>query len=347
MKVVTWDAANGRYKEIVTGRVITAANLPPDLADGDIWIDTSDPADPVTWAKVSGVVYEVVGSGWLEEIPGNHVMEIHGGPMDDYPVTDTVTYPTTTETPTVNGTLAAQLATTITGLSPVGYWRLSDAASPPQDSSGNARHASATTSVTYRNTAGGGAAVDAVSSYPTLVAASHIPVADNNVWTPGASGLTIFFLTRPTSLLASRAFVFKGAASNYEWQIEQAATGRIQMSLFNASGSTALRSTASPDNTVVTNIWQAFCITVSGNTDAANIELYKNSNVALTKAANSSAGAGTVTNGTGVLSLGDRPDFNTFAQVGSMAHIAIFTGVLSGANIQSIMDAARNDGWIV
>ena len=107
MKVVTWDAANGRYKEVLTGRVITAANLPPDLADGDIWIDTSDPTDPVTWAKVSGVVYEVVGSGWLEEILESQVMEIHGGTMDEAgPINEdlalTSSYPlTATSTATV------------------------------------------------------------------------------------------------------------------------------------------------------------------------------------------------------------------------------------------------------
>lgn len=343
MKVVTWDAANGRYKEVLTGRVITAANLPPDLADGDIWIDISDPADPVTWAKVGGVVYEVVGSGWLEEILDSQIVDLHGGTMDDYPVTDAVTFPSTaTETPT-SSFITPQLATTITGLSPAGYWKLSDAASPPQDSSGNARHASATTSVTYRNTVGGGAAVDAVSTYPTLVAASKIPVADNAVWTPGASGLTAFFLARPTSFLDSRCFIMKGP-TGWEWGVEQNGTGGIRTSTFLSAGGIVVRAVA-PDNTLYANQWAAICVTISGNTEAATIEQYKNSNTPLAKT--TTTNVGTVTDTASVLQIGARTDTATFGAVGSMAHVAIFNGVLSGANIQAIMDAARSDGWIV
>jgi len=41
MKALQWDAANSRFKERVTGRVLSAAVEPVDMEDGDLWIDTS------------------------------------------------------------------------------------------------------------------------------------------------------------------------------------------------------------------------------------------------------------------------------------------------------------------
>lgn len=61
MKALTWDAATRLFKEVITGRIFTASTEPVDIADGDLWIDSS--STPVLKAKVAGVIYEVVGAG--------------------------------------------------------------------------------------------------------------------------------------------------------------------------------------------------------------------------------------------------------------------------------------------
>lgn len=61
MKALTWDAATRLFKEVITGRIFTDSSEPVDIADGDLWIDSS--STPVLKAKVAGVIYEVVGAG--------------------------------------------------------------------------------------------------------------------------------------------------------------------------------------------------------------------------------------------------------------------------------------------
>jgi hypothetical protein len=45
MKAIEWDPTNARFKERVTGRVLSATSLPGDMEDGDLWIDTSTEAE--------------------------------------------------------------------------------------------------------------------------------------------------------------------------------------------------------------------------------------------------------------------------------------------------------------
>ena len=348
MKALEWDGPNGRNKQVLTGRIITDTAEPVDLADGDLWIDSS--TTPVLKAKVSGVVYEVVGtggaSGWIESIIASHIVDLHGGAMSEAgPITENITATTAystppTETPTAVASLTPQLASTIAGLTPQGYWKLDDSASPPQDSSGNARHASATTSVTYRTTAG--AFIDTVTNYVTLVAATKIPVADNNAWTP-IGGLTMFCLAKPTTnFLAARKIVCKGP-TGWEWAVEVGLGGDLRTYTMQTGG-TLVRMSVAPTGTFALNKWHAIVCTISDETTAATIEQYRDSNTALSKTV--TTGSGAVTNTASVLQIGAQTDLTTLGWVGSLAHFAIFSGVMSGANIQTLMDAARNDGWI-
>jgi Concanavalin A-like lectin/glucanases superfamily len=342
MKALSWNAAAKRFKEVITGRIFTSSSEPVGIADGDLWVDSS--STPILKARVAGTIYEVVGAGGggsaallADDIVNEMLVAAPEGVTEGEPFTFELHAIDDTPLTVVKDTLHAA----IVGLTPVGYWRLDDLASPPQDSSGNARHASATANVTYRAVSGGGPGM-----FPTIPLNGTTPVADNNVWTPGASGMTIFFLTRPTALGASKVFLSKFNTGAYEWVIEQqGASGAIQAAITSSAG-VYIRSTVSPINTVVINTWQAYCVTISGNTDAATITLYKNGNTAIAGTSTASAGAGTVANGTALLGLGYRQDIPaTLGLVGSLAHVAIFTGVLSGANIGTLMNAADADGW--
>jgi hypothetical protein len=61
MKAIEWDGANGRNRQVLTGRILTSPTLPGDLADGDLWIDTS--GVPLLKGKVAGTVYDIIAEG--------------------------------------------------------------------------------------------------------------------------------------------------------------------------------------------------------------------------------------------------------------------------------------------
>jgi hypothetical protein len=272
----------------------------------------------------------------LETITENFTTSVTTPTSGD--VSQAVSYDLETITATPTTTLDT-IQSAILALTPVGYWRLDDIVSPPQDFSGNARHI-VTNSATVRGVLGPN-----TGAYISRINTSEIVANDNNVWTPTASGMTVFFITRPTSLIDGRMFMAKcGGGSTNEWQITQTASGIITAALLNAAG-TVLRSTSSPVSTVVTNTWQAYCVTFSGNTDTATVTLYKNSNTAIVGSTTLSSATGTVTNGTALLGLGYSQLSPSAGMTGGLAHCAIFTGVLSAANINSIMVAADADGW--
>lgn len=342
MKALTWDAATRLFKEVITGRIFTDPSEPADIADGDLWIDSS--STPVLKARVGGTIYEVVGAGgggpcspaMLADDIVNAELLSPVGPNE----VETIAYELHTADDSAVVTFDT-LRSTIIGLTPAGYWQLNDAASPPQDSSGNARHASATTGTTYRTTVGGGP-----GNYVTLPSTNKIPVTNNNAFEINtAPGLTVFFLARPTAVPSSvfNTFVCVGP-SNWEWAIQHHATGAIHaFTMQNPSGNLVTRSETAAA-TVDINQWQAICVTISDVTSAATIDVYKNSGTPLAKTVVVGSGSAPVSN-TGVMQIGAQTDVTTRGMIGSMAHFAVFPGVMSGANIQTIMDAADADGW--
>lgn len=342
MKALTWDAATQLFKQVITGRIFTDSSEPVDIADGDLWIDSS--STPVLKARVAGTIYEVVGAGGgggggpalLADDIVNEALVANPAAADE---TETLPFELHTIDDTVASVTLDTLRPVIQGLSPAGYWKLDDALSPPQDSSGNARHASATTGATYRTTVGGGP-----GNYVTLPTNNKIPVTNNNAFEVNtAPGLTIFFLARPTAAPASYSMFVCVGPSSWEYAISQQPDGAIHAFTMTSAGVTVTR-TETAAGTVALNQWQAICVTISDITTGATIDVYKNSNTALAKTVVTGAGSAPTSN-TAVMQIGAQTDLTTRGMAGSMAHFAIFPGVMSGANIQTIMDAADADGW--
>lgn len=344
MRALTWNAATQLFKEVITGRIFTDSSEPADIADGDLWIDSS--STPVLKAKVAGTIYEVVGAGG------------GGGPCGPAMLADDIVNAASiinvvdiTETESVAYELVAvddsaavaldNLASAILALSPAGYWKLDDAVSPPQDSSGNARHAGATTGATYRTTPG-----DGVGAYMTLPSTNKIPVTNNNAFEINtAPGLTFFFLARPTAVPSSvyNTFVCVGSGS-WEYAIQHQTNGAIHaFTMQGASGNLVTRSETAAA-TVTLNQWQAICVTISDITSAATINIYKNSGTPLAKTVVVGSGSAPAANGA-VMQIGAETSVSTKGMIGSMAHFAVFPGVMSDANIGTIMTAADASGW--
>lgn len=341
MKALTWNAATRLFKEVITGRIFTDSSEPVDIVDGDLWIDSS--STPVLKAKVAGTIYEVVGAGgggpcgpaMLADDIVNEAQIINVADINE---TESVLFELVAvdDAPTIT---FDTLRPAILGLSPAGYWKLDDAASPPQDSSGNARHASATTGATYRTTAGGGP-----GSYVTMPTTNKIPVTNNNAFeVTTAPGLTFFFLARPTAAPASYSMFVCVGPSSWEYAIQQQTDGSIHAYTMTSAGALVTRSETAAA-TMALNQWHAICVTISGTSTAATIDVYKNSNTALAKTVVTGAGSAPATN-TAVMQIGAQTDVTTRGYVGSMAHFAIFPGVMSGANIGTLMAAADADGW--
>lgn len=256
---------------------------------------------------------------------------------DQIAVTETVA-PADVATAVVTDALAVtQLPSAIRALNATGYWKLDDAASPPQDSSGNNRDASSTTNVTYRAIA----APDG-RSYVTFTGNQKIPVPDNPAWTVTAAGMSFFFAIRLTTFALDRCVLCKGPGG-WEVAIESLAAGEIRATTMQSNGTLIKSETTAPIS--VLNEWAVYCVTISGNTNAASLLIYKDNNVALPTTP--LVGAGTiVTNTASVMQLTARSDTSVNGIIGSAAHIAFFDGVLNPTQIQSLMDAAAADGWI-
>lgn len=230
------------------------------------------------------------------------------------------------------------LSAAILALTPTGFWKLNDASGQMQDSSGNARHSTTAGGVTYRAVQG------PISDRFVQMISSAVVIPDADAWTPGSSGITLFWLSRPITLDDKR-FWGKGVAPNQrnEFAVRLNPTGQLISELMIANGGILRRATA-PTAAVGLNAWQAFCVTMDGNTDAATIEQYKNSNTPLGKTDFSGA-TGTVPNDTADLWLASSYSLNN-SVAGGHAFFAIFTGVLTEEQIGSLMEAAQVDGWI-
>lgn len=230
-----------------------------------------------------------------------------------------------------------ELPDAILALSPTGYWKFDDASSPPQDSSGNGRHASATTNITYQNITG----PDGVD-YLTFTGNQKIPVADQPQWTVGASGMSFFFAMRLTSFATDRCVLCKGP-SGWEVAIESLGSGEVRATTMTSAGALIKSETTGPIS--VLDEWAVYCVTISTNDETADLLIYKNRNVAETTTP--AVGSGTVSNTASVMQLTARSDTSVNAIVGSAAHMAFFDGVLDTTEIQTLMDAAEADGWFV
>lgn len=329
MKVLTWDPMNDRYKEVVTGRVLTA-DTEPDLDDGDIWIDSSqDP--PVLSVQIDGNLYQLETGGGED-----HFIIVSPGHEYD---TGSALY---TVVGDLDVTTSPSLYSAIMSESPEAFWLNNDSTTAVLDHSGNSRNAAWSSTAVTRRVAGG-----ALGDWFARIGASYrMTVADNNAWTPSASGLTVFFIAKRDQFTADPQTLFsKGVAStSLEWEIETETGGALRVRLVTPTG-TVIRQVTYAANTIETD-WNVFCVVFSGNTEAATIDVYKDDGTTpLTPDTNTTATSATVTNGSGVLNVSNRSTSTPFR--GSMAYIAIWNyGMDNSPNIENLMDAAANDGWI-
>lgn len=329
MKVLTWDPMNDRYKEVVTGRVITA-DTEPDLDDGDIWIDSSqDP--PVLSVQIDGNLYQLETGGGEDHF----IIVSPGHEYDTGPALYTIVGGDLDVTTNPGGLYSAIMSEL-----PEGFWLNNNDSTTALDQSGNGRNGTWPTNVTRRATSG------ALGDWFTRVAGGfRMTVADNNAWTPSASGLTVFFIAKRDQFTADPQTLFsKGVASTtLEWEIETETGGALRVRLVTPTG-TVIRQVTYAADTIETD-WNVFCVVFSGNTEAATIDVYKNDGTTpLTPDTNTTATSATVTNGLGVLNVSSRSTNTPFR--GSMAYIAIWNYGMDNPNIENLMDAAANDGWI-
>lgn len=225
---------------------------------------------------------------------------------------------------------------------PAGYWALSDASAPFSDSSGNGRVATSNFSPGARSVYGP-AGTYQLSNSGTNTNLLRTSVVDNDAWTPGASGFTIFYIYRPGVFdTLERTHFSKGASGTKEWRTWHSTT---QWSAEIVTPANAIIRRGQAGSGVVTlSTWHCLAVTFTGNTEAATVKMYKNSGTPLTITTSTNV-AGTVTNGTGLLYIANDGTEDAFTAGGAYAHYAFFATALSDAGIQDLMTAAAADGW--
>lgn len=231
-------------------------------------------------------------------------------------------------------TAGGALADAILALSPVGYWKLDEASgTQAADSSGNARHG------TYQGTAFPGyAPYGGFPAFPNR-ATAYISVPDADAFSLATTpGLTVFALAYSIASGSGKYITKKGDASgNYEYGFLTSNMKPIT-SVWNRAGN-AINARLASDALVTLNIWHGVAATIAGDTGSAGsgIDLYVNSGTVVTSTG--TGAGGTSVNGSAALRIGEQWS-------GSLAHVAIFPGVLTATQIGDLMAAARADGLI-
>jgi hypothetical protein len=231
----------------------------------------------------------------------------------------------------------------ILALNPVGYW-------PLQETSGTVAADMAPSPVngTYSGvTLASQAGADGFS-YPRwnpISSADVMSVPDEADFSVDTNGLSFFFLTYPHSIGGTiSSFFSKGAVGNYEYNLESSSSGQLHWQTFNLSGANSGQDRTSPTGVFAINNWAAYVLTTAGTGTAAAVEAYKNNNTPLVLTP--ANGSGVAGNGTAVLSVGNRFTGGATSPNANIAHFAVFPGVLSATDVQSLMTAAANEGWI-
>jgi len=242
----------------------------------------------------------------------------------------TTTTTTTAATTTTTTTAATGLSSDILALNPLGYWKLNEiSGTVATDYSGNARHGAYSGSVTL-NIAGSG--------FPDFTG-GYVEIPDADVFSLGTSpGLSVFALVRLTSLgPAPRYIVRKGNISgNFEYAFLRATTAETQASVWNTTG-TPINFRIGAIN--LTTVWTAAVATIADGVSVGGtgIALYVDNNTPTSSSAGGS-GSGYV-NGTAPLRIGE-------AWRGSLGHVAVFPGVLTAAQVNTLISSARTEGLI-
>lgn len=247
-------------------------------------------------------------------------------------------------------TAPATVSQAILALSPLGYWKLDEpSGTTATDSSGNGRNGTYTGSGYTLQGAAGGDGVNYVDLGNG--ASSHINIADNDVWSinNGTAGLSAFALLKPDDVSGTtpKFWLSKyagGSQGEWGYDINRSVGGRFIMTLHTAAGGVIVQSGTTGSGGTATTSWQAVVVTVSGVAFSDVFLLYRNNNTNLATVITSASG--TYANGTAPLRIGWRGDdpANNYWQ-GGIAHVALYDGVLTTTQVQTLMDAADNAGW--
>lgn len=231
----------------------------------------------------------------------------------------------------------AELEAAVMALSPIGYWKLDETTGTTAiDSSGNGRN----------GTYSGAHTLVARDGYATFAGGS-VTIPDNDVFSVAVSGeLTVFACFRlDANNNVLRAIASKANGVLFEWAL--CATDSTDGDAFTGvvwnTGAVDFqreRSAVIPSAAA----WHAAAM-VATNVVSARMPLYLDSGTALTTTQGPGTG-GTIVNTTAPLNLGARFAGNgTLA--GALAHVAIFDGVLTAAQIGGLINAARGAGLAV
>jgi len=165
-----------------------------------------------------------------------------------------------------------------------------------------------------------------------------VSIADNNAWTISASGLTVIALIRPTNSGIRDVVAKGGPVSQNEWEC-RGSSDEFLATTWNPNGSEYYRDTCATFPTI--NQWNVVSWRWSDLVGTA--VLFRLNKVNITPS--HSAVSGSIGNTTSPVRIGSRDHGDRFFP-GAIAHVAIWTTLISTANIQTIEDAADNAGWI-
>lgn len=161
----------------------------------------------------------------------------------------------------------------------------------------------------------------------------------------GASGLSGFVLIRPDQNKAVSTIMSVLDAGGYEWVFD-GNSGNLSFVTLNVTTAAVIRQKAI--NSVLTvGQWQAVGFTITGNTSAATIELYRNG---VNIGGSVAGGASGYAQGGAPFEVGNRQDGAASSADwefdGAMAYATIWRNrALPASDMLRIMDAARRDGW--
>lgn len=244
--------------------------------------------------------------------------------------------------PAVGGGGGTPLPTAILALSPTGYWKLDDASGSFLDSSGNARHGTASGSVTYRGIAGGDG-----GSY-MQGAGGRILVPDATAFSLTGAGLSGFALYRANDLGAtSQRLITKYNVypSSAEFIVQHnVASTDLSVVTYSASSSGPIRQ--QPRTGAVTvGAWRAVGFSISS--PAASAYPLAHGSIG-TPGAGITYAAGTMDDTTAQLGIGGSENATGPMSTGSaLAHVAMFATTMTSTQFDTLVDSAIYDGWVL
>jgi hypothetical protein len=234
---------------------------------------------------------------------------------------------------------ASGLAGAILDLSPVGYWKLDDTTASAIDSSGNANTGTHGTNVTLADVSGGDGGLypsyvvgDDSDSYGTIIPHN----VNQRIETASPSGLTVFAMVRTTSI----AFGRRGIVGKQDgWHAARYIDGNELRTHLSNGNAAREYDTSTLDNLAV-NTWYAQTYVYTGGTDYP--ELWQDGTK---QTGGSQSGSGTANTGaTAPLEISYEYGA-TSRWEGSIAHVALFAGVLTDTEIGTLHTAAADEGW--